>query len=80
MTNYKKMKRLLALLGGLVGLLFSIWDTMVNEADTAPLAQELGITISSWPFFITKTVVYLLIGAVLGWLIGFIVHKARKRK
>lgn len=73
------MKRLLALLGGLIGLLFSIWDTMVNEADTAPLGHEFGITISSWPFFITKTVVYLLIGTVLGWLIGFMVDKARKR-
>lgn len=74
------MKRLLALLGGVIGLLFSIWDTMVNAADTAPLDHEFGISIVSWPFFITKTIVYLFIGAVSGWLIGFMVDKARKRK
>ena len=74
------MKRLLALLGGIIGLLFSIWDTMINGADTAPLESEFGITIVSWPFFITKTIAYLLIGAALGWLIGFMVDKARNRK
>lgn len=80
MTNYKKMKRLLVLLGGVIGLLFSIWDAMVNAADTAPLDNEFGISIVSWPFFITKTTVYLLTGAVSGWLIGFMIDKARKRK
>ncbi|MBL7706730.1 MAG: hypothetical protein JNM21_14385 [Taibaiella sp.] len=74
------MKRLLTLLGGGTGLLYAIWDTMINGADTAPLEHEFVITIVSWPFFITKIIVYLLIGAVLGWLIGFMVDKARKRK
>lgn len=74
------MKRLLALLGGIIGLLFSIWDAMVSGADTAPLEREFVITIVSWPFFITKTIIYLLIGAVPGYLIGYMVDKARKWK
>jgi len=74
------MKKILGLTGGVLGILFAIWDTMVNTADTAALNQEFGISIVSWPSFIVKVLVYLLIGTVLGTLIGFIVDKVSKKR
>lgn len=74
------MKKILALIGAIIGVLFSIWDAMVNNADTAPPDQEFGISIVSWPFFITKTIAYLLIGAILGALIGLLLEKVNKKR
>ncbi|MPS65592.1 hypothetical protein [Chryseobacterium sp.] len=73
------MKKILTIIGGVLGLLFSIWDSVVSYSDTAPL-EEYGISIVSWQFFIKKTLVYILIGLLSGWLVGLIIHKLKKNK
>ncbi|MCW8313120.1 hypothetical protein AB3466_11925 [Sphingobacterium thalpophilum] len=73
------MKKVLTIVGGSIGLLFSILDSVVSYSDTAPI-DEYGISIISWQFFIKKMVVYILIGGGLGWLIGFIVDKLKRNK
>ncbi|WP_028069674.1 hypothetical protein [Sphingobacterium thalpophilum] len=73
------MKKVLTIVGGSIGLLFSILDSVVSYSDTAPI-DEYGISIISWQFFIKKMVVYILIGGGLGWLIGFIVDKLKRSK
>ncbi|WP_282636805.1 hypothetical protein [Sphingobacterium thalpophilum] len=73
------MKKVLTIVGGSIGLLFSILDSVVSYSDTAPI-DEYGISIISWQFFIKKILVYILIGGGLGWLIGFIVDKLKKNK
>lgn len=73
------MKKILLIIGVLVGILFSLWDSMVNYADTAPINDEMGIEIISWPFFIKKTLIYMVIGGLTGCLISFIIHKFYRR-
>jgi cell division protein FtsX len=73
------MKRTLLMIGAIAGCLFSVWDSMVSYADTAPLNNEIGIEIISWPFFILKTMIYLVIGGVTGWLISFIIHRFNRK-
>lgn len=73
------MKKVSTIVGGSIGLLFSILDSVVSYSDTAPI-DEYGISIISWQFFIKKMVVYILIGGGLGWLIGFIVDKLKRNK
>ncbi|MEZ0452842.1 hypothetical protein ABTW24_14695 [Sphingobacterium thalpophilum] len=73
------MKKVSTIVGGSIGLLFSILDSVVSYSDTAPI-DEYGISIISWQFFIKKMVVYILIGGGLGWLIGFIVDKLKRSK
>ncbi|GEM_PF-884826 len=74
------MKKILGVAGGVLGVLFAIWDTLINSAETAAPDQEWSISIVSWPFFIGKVLVYLLIGTVLGTLIGFILDKVSKKR
>ncbi|MGB3063500.1 hypothetical protein [Sphingobacterium thalpophilum] len=73
------MKKVSTIVGGGIGLLFSILDSVVSYSDTAPI-DEYGISIISWQFFIKKILVYILIGGGLGWLIGFIVDKLKRSK
>lgn len=73
------MKKVSTIVGGSIGLLFSILDSVVSYSDTAPI-DEYGISIISWQFFIKKILVYILIGGGLGWLIGFIVDKLKRSK
>ncbi len=73
------MKKVSTIVGGSIGLLFSILDSVVSYSDTAPI-DEYGISIISWQFFIKKMLVYILIGGGLGWLIGFIVDKLKRSK
>ncbi len=73
------MKKVLIIIGGSLGLLFSIWDSVVSYSDTASL-NEYGISIISWQFFIKKILVYILIGGVLGWLTGLIIDKLKRNK
>lgn len=74
------MKKVLGLAGGAIGVLFGIWDTMVSSAETAAPDQEWSFSIISWPFFIVKVLVYLLMGTVLGMLIGFMLDKVSKKR
>lgn len=73
------MKKVSTIVGGSIGLLFSILDSVVSYSDTAPI-DEYGISIISWQFIIKKMLVYILIGGGLGWLIGFIVDKLKRSK
>lgn len=73
------MKKVSTIVGGSIGLLFAILDSVVSYSDTAPI-DEYGISIISWQFFIKKMLVYILIGGGLGWLIGFIVDKLKRSK
>jgi hypothetical protein len=57
------MRKVLAIIGGILGLLFSILDSVVNYSDTA-LLDEYGMSIISWQFFIEKMVVYIIIGGI----------------
>lgn len=74
------MKKISGLTGGVLGILFALWDAMVNTADTASLDQEFSISIVSWPFFIEKILIYILIGAVSGWLIGVMLEKIIRKR
>ena len=69
---------MLVITGVLAGILFSLWDSMVNYADTAPIDDEIGIEIISWPFFITKILLYMALGGVSGYLISFIAYKLQQ--
>ncbi|MCJ8153611.1 hypothetical protein MKJ01_07520 [Chryseobacterium sp. SSA4.19] len=69
------MKKILLITGVLIGIFFSLWDSMTSYADTAPIDDEIGIEIISWPFFIKKTIIYMVIGGLTGFLTGFIIHK-----
>jgi len=62
------------LIGTTAGMLFSIWDTIVSYADTAPIDVSPGMEIITWPIFV-KTIVYMVIGGVAGWLIFFVIRK-----
>ncbi|OWP83509.1 hypothetical protein BWK59_10160 [Flavobacterium davisii] len=66
-------------LGLFWGLIFCLFDGMMSHSDTAPLDNEFGIEIISWPFFISKMIIYTLIGGLLGFIIPMIVTKIRKR-
>ena len=72
------IKKILAITGVLAGILFSLWDSMVNYADTAPIDDEIGIEIISWPFFITKILLYMALGGTSGYLISFIAYKLQQ--
>jgi cell division protein FtsX len=74
----EEMKKVLIITGCIVGILFSIWDSMMNYADGAPLNNEFGIEIISWHFFLKKTFIYILIGFITGWLVSLIIKKYRK--
>lgn len=71
------MRKVLTILGGVLGLLFSILDSVVGYSDTASL-DEFGMGIISWRFFIEKTIVYIVIGLLLGWLMELIISRLRK--
>ena len=71
------MKRVLTIVGGVLGFLFSILDSVVSYSDTAPL-YESGMSIISWQFFIKKTIVYIVIGLLSGWLMSLIIGRLRK--
>lgn len=73
------MKTILALTGGIIGVLFAAWDTIINNADSAPPDCGLSISIFYQPFFISKVFAYLLIGAVLGGLIGLLIERVGKK-
>lgn len=74
------MKKILIIAGTAAGLFFSVWDSMVSYADTAPLDDPTGIEIISWPFFIKKTLIYMLIGGISGWIISLLISYATGKK
>jgi len=59
------------LIGVIIGILFSIWDTLVSYADTAPIDVEPGIIIS-WSI-VAKTIIYMFIGGVAALMIMFMI-------
>lgn len=73
------MKRKVFVLTGIfLGFIFCLVDGMVNYADTASLDNEIGIEIISWPFFISKMIIYTLIGGLIGFIIQMILIKLKK--
>ncbi len=69
------MKKRIVTAGGFTGILFSIWDSMVDNANTALLEDHLspGFVFSS--VFSLKTLIYLSIGLASGWIINFMINK-----
>ncbi|KUJ60514.1 hypothetical protein AR687_17225 [Flavobacteriaceae bacterium CRH] len=63
-------KKYLLIIGGLLGILFSVYDSSVSYSGTAPLDDDFGIEIISWNFFLMKTLVYVLIGILVGLIIS----------
>jgi hypothetical protein len=55
--------------GIFLGVLLCIVDSIIAFSDTAPLDDEFGIEIISWPFFISKILIYSTIGGLLGFII-----------
>ncbi|WP_223606656.1 hypothetical protein [Chryseobacterium sp. OSA05B] len=53
------MKKILIIAGTAAGLFFSVWDSMVSYADTAPPDNPIGIEITSWTFFKENTYIYV---------------------
>lgn len=60
------------LIGVIIGILFSIWDTLVSYADSAPIDVEPGIAIVSWSI-VAKTIIYMFIGGVAALMIMFMI-------
>ncbi|MND81025.1 hypothetical protein [Sphingobacterium sp. GVS05A] len=69
------MKLIFIIIGGIFGVLFSFWDAMVSYSDTAPIDDQFGLAIISWPFFLIKTLIYLCIGSFLCWLISLVFRR-----
>ncbi|MEF9479473.1 hypothetical protein ACR1PO_04855 [Chryseobacterium sp. RRHN12] len=68
------MKKRIVTAGGFIGILFSIWDSVIDKADSALSEDHLaGFIFHS--VFSMKTFVYLLIGGVSGWIISLMIHK-----
>lgn len=65
------------LIGSIAGILFSIWDTLVNYADTTLIDVEPGLEIISWSV-VVKTMIYILIGGVAGGLIMFMIKTFKR--
>lgn len=59
-------KKYLLIISGLLGILFSLFESCVSYSDTALLDDNFGIEIISWDFFIIKTLIYMLIGILVG--------------
>lgn len=66
------MRLVFIIIGGIAGVLFSLWDAMVSYSDTASIDDQFGLAIISWPFFLIKTLIYLSMGSVFGWLISLV--------
>lgn len=73
------MKKILIIVGVIVGLLISLIDSTISYSDTASLDNEMGIEIISPLHFIFKTLIYGLIGAVIGWSISIFLLIWRKK-
>jgi len=69
------MRLIFIIVGGITGVLFSFWDAMVSYSDTAPIEDQFGLAIISWPFFLTKTLIYLFMGSFFGWLISLVFRR-----
>ncbi|WP_136668424.1 hypothetical protein [Flavobacterium sp. H122] len=70
------MKRnIIGILGSTMGLVFSIFDAMMSYADTAPIEDNLGIEIISWDKFILKTLIYMIIGFLIGLIVQFVLKR-----
>lgn len=68
------MKKRIITAGGFIGILFSIRDSVIDKADSALSEDHLtGFIFHS--VFSMKTLVYLLIGGVSGWIISLMIHK-----
>ncbi|UTX50434.1 hypothetical protein [Chryseobacterium sp. MA9] len=69
------MKKRIITAGGFIGILFSIWDSMMDNADIASLEDHLSVGLVFSSIFSLKTLVYLTIGMVSGWMINFMINK-----
>lgn len=69
------MRKRIITAGGFIGIVFSIWDSMVDNADTASLEDDLSVGFVFSSVFSLKTLVYLIIGMVSGWIINFMINK-----
>ncbi|WP_431611180.1 hypothetical protein [Chryseobacterium sp. 'Rf worker isolate 10'] len=69
------MKKRIINAGGFIGILFSIWDSMVDNADTASLEDHLSVGFVFSSVFSLKTLIYLSIGMFSGWIINFMINK-----
>lgn len=62
-----------------MGLFISLWDAMVSYADTAPVDDPIGLDIPDTCFFIQKTIIYILLGGVIGFLFGILISFIKKK-
>lgn len=74
------MKKILVLSGAVIGVLFAVWDTLVDSAETAAPDGEGHIPVFSIPFLWVKMFTYLLIGGIAGALAGFLLPGKSGRK
>jgi hypothetical protein len=64
------MNKIFVFIGIFLGALLSIVDSMIAFSDTASLDNEFGLEIISWPFFISKVLIYSAIGGLIGFIIN----------
>ena len=69
------MKKRVTAAGGFIGTVFSIWDSIVDNADTASLDDHLRAGFIFNSAFSLKTLIYLSIGIISGWVISLIINK-----
>jgi hypothetical protein len=73
-------RKVLVLIGFFLGFIFCLIDGMVSYSDTASLDNEFGLEIISWPFFISKVLIYSATGGLTGFIINkvFLMFKIQK--
>ncbi|MBP4136749.1 hypothetical protein [Flavobacterium geliluteum] len=73
-------KTLIIIIGGVIGFLYSLIDSVVSYADTAPLDDEIGFEIASWKVFILESLLCISVGLLVGWIIFLFLKKVIKKK
>ena len=61
------MKRLLIILGIIMGVLIVFFEAGLSHADTAQIGDEFGFDIPSMKIFIFRLVLLGFVGALSGW-------------
>lgn len=74
------MKKTLIITGGTIGFLYSLIGPIVSYSDTAPLDDEIGFEISSWSVFILQSLLSIIIGLLIGWLLFLVIKGVKKNK
>ncbi|MGH1518305.1 hypothetical protein [Chryseobacterium sp. JK1] len=69
------MKKRVIITGGMIGVLFPLWDLLTDQSDIASLDSQVGAGFIVSGFFSIRTFIYLSMGMFSGWMISLIIGK-----